>query len=182
MDTADFITFACVFVFTAVGLACDVMKRKLPNVLTVPAFFAALLFHAVHGFMIGGLSGLGGELLFSFKGFAFGFVVILALWFIGGSGGGDVKFTAALGAWLGTWRTFQVLTLSAMLAGALTLILLGDKVFLLKRTKTANHKPRRDGKKPAKEPWRVPFGLPAALATWILILVELAGKGLPSPM
>ena len=49
MEMAELIACACIFVFTAIGLVCDLRMRKLPNVLTVPAFFAGLLFHAVHG-------------------------------------------------------------------------------------------------------------------------------------
>ena len=98
MDMAGLIAFACVFVFTAVGLVCDLRMRKLPNKLTVPAFCAGLLFHAVYGLW---QARLWEELVFPLGGLPLGFGLILILWFIGGSGGGDVKFMGALGAWLG---------------------------------------------------------------------------------
>lgn len=192
MGTAWLIATACIFIFTAAGLYTDLTTRRLPNVLTVPAFCAGLLFHAVNGFCKGGLSGTGQDLLFSLGGFGAGFGLILILWLIGGSGGGDVKFTGALGAWLGAWLTIQVLVLSAVLSGMLTGALLLKKVFGLKKLRTVetDAQRRRKAKKEAtaksrplwgRNGWVVPFGVTAALATWIVLAVEWSGKGLPWP-
>lgn len=178
MEIADLIVCGCVFTFTAIGLVCDLRVRKLPNVLTVPAFGVGLLFHIVYGLW---QTTLWTQLSFSLGGFALGFGVILILWFIGGSGGGDVKFMGALGTWLGAWHTFQVLVLSAILAGLITVIVLGSKVFQLKpmRGKKSNARSQQAGKNKqlSREDWLVPYGVPAALATWTLLAWELTRHG-----
>ena len=78
-------------IFTPVALLIDVKTKKIPNKLTVPVFAVGLLFQIAVGF----------GLLFALGGFAVGFGLMLVLWLIGGSGGGDVKFMGALGVWLG---------------------------------------------------------------------------------
>jgi prepilin peptidase CpaA len=192
MQTAEIFWAACVFAFTAAGAACDVRMRKLPNVLTVPAFGLGLLFHIVNGFLQAGLSGTGHAVLFALGGFGTGFGILLVLWFVGGGGGGDVKFMGALGCWLGAWLTFQVLVLSALLSGAITIVILIGKVFRLQRlgggqpdARTQRARKKKAGsawsRLRSKESWIVPFGVPAALATWIVLALQLAGYGLQWP-
>jgi prepilin peptidase CpaA len=187
MDIAGitgFTAFACIFAFTAAGMVWDIKYRKLPNKLTVTAFVLGLLFQTF----------LGEGFLFGVKGFAVGFGIVFVLFAVGGSGGGDVKFMGALGAWLGAWLTFQVLVVSAILSAAITLVVLGGKVFRLKRLDGGNSanetKPSEKKKKTrsseahswrSKESRKVPYGVPAALATWILLAIQWAGYGLPWP-
>jgi prepilin peptidase CpaA len=177
---------ACIVVFTAIGLVCDLRTRKLPNALTVPAFFAGLLFHSVEGLCSKGWPGMGHGLLFALGGFGTGFGIMLVLWLIGGGGGGDVKFMGALGVWLGAWLVFQVMILSALLSGTLTLILTGRRVFKLRRlrSKESDGRAKRRLKKKgsawswrSRENWIVPYGVPVALATWALLAMELTGHG-----
>ena len=89
----DLISFVVVMAVVAVAVTIDLRTRRIPNWLTVPAFAAGMLFHIVTG----GWSGF----LFAGGGFAVGFGILLALWLIGGGGGGDVKLMGAIGAWLG---------------------------------------------------------------------------------
>jgi prepilin peptidase CpaA len=132
-----------------------------------------LVFHAV----------VGDGLLFALGGFGVGFGLLLILWIIGGGGGGDVKFMGALGCWLGAWLTVQVLVLSAILAGALTLTMTARNVFQLKRTSPNRHEngSRRKGRETTAWAWRVPFGVPAALAAWCVLGLQLAGFSLRWP-
>jgi prepilin peptidase CpaA len=183
MDMADVIVVACVVVFATVAAVCDFRTRKLPNKLTVPAFCVGLVFHAVKGCWLGGLSGMGVDLLFALQGFAVGFGIMMVLWLIGGSGGGDVKFMGALGCWLGAWITFQVMIVSAVFAGALTVTLTVKNAFRLKRTPLARHEagPERGGRKRAGSAWRVPYGVPVALAAWCVLGLQLAGYSLHWP-
>ena len=183
MGTADFVLCACVFLFTAIGLVCDLKTRKLPNALTVPALCAGLLFHMI----------IGHGWLFALLGFVVGFGVMLALWFIGGSGGGDVKFMAAVGCWLGPWTTFQVLILGALISGVLTILGLGRRVLRMRRLGTEpdakSQAPGKNDKKGtawsrrfrAGKEWVVPFGVSAALAVWTILALECAGFALPWP-
>ena len=148
----------------------------------MPTFCAGVLFWAVCGFVRGGLAGTGLGLLFSLGGFAIGFGLLLLMYFIGGSGAGDVKFMGALGSWLVPWLTFQVLIVSALLASLLTIGILSSSVFRMKGAKAkakAGKKPqRRDATGPRPLGWRVPYGVPAAVATWCVLALELSGYGI----
>ena len=187
MHIAEHIFLICVFAFTLAGMVWDLKTRRLPNVLTVPAFGLGLLFHAVKGFYEAGLSGAIHDLRFALAGFALGFSLMLLLWFIGGSGGGDVKFIGALGCWLGAWMTLQVLVLSSLLSGAITVSVVGGKVFRLQRlsidqpdehVQKVRKKKKRSGWTKtlrSRENWVVPFGVPAALATWIILALAWFG-------
>lgn len=193
MYIAELIVLICVFAFTLAGMVWDLKTRKLPNILTVPAFGLGLLFHVVNGFYRAGLSGAVHDLRFALAGFMLGFCLMLILWFIGGSGGGDVKFIAALGCWLGPWMTLQVLVLSSFLSGVITISTIGGKVFRLQRLSVAQpdeqvQKVRKKKKRSgwtktlrSRENWVVPFGVPAALGTWIILALAWFGYKLPWP-
>jgi prepilin peptidase CpaA len=100
----------------------DVWKFKVHNVLTLPLLGSGFIYHG----LMGGTSGLVGSLL----GFLFGFGVLIVLYILGGMGAGDVKFMAALGAWLGMPLTFYVFIASSLAAGiySVALVLLYGNV------------------------------------------------------
>ena len=194
MYIAELIALICVFAFTLAGMVWDLKTRRLPNLLTVPAFGLGLLFHVVKGYFCeAGLSGAFQGLQFALAGFALGFCLMLLLWFIGGSGGGDVKFIGALGCWLGAWMTLQVLVLSSLLSGVITVSIMGNKVFRLQRlsvdkpderVQKVRKKKKRSGWTKtlrSRENWVVPFGVPAALGTWIVLALAWFGYKLPWP-
>lgn len=112
MDPWKVFYVAAVASFVLVAAVSDYRTRRLPNWLTVPACGAAIVLHTV----VNGLTGLQ----FAALGFATGFSILLVLWFIGGSGGGDVKLMGALGAWLGASLTIHVFLFTAALAAVLT--------------------------------------------------------------
>lgn len=88
-----------------VAMHWDWRESKIPNRLTVPVAIAGLLFQLVTS----GWSGLADGLL----GFLIGFGLLLILFLLGGGGGGDVKWMAAIGAWLGPRHLLWVFVLSA---------------------------------------------------------------------
>jgi prepilin peptidase CpaA len=199
MDIQVVVAAVCVFVFTAIAMVCDVKTRKLPNALTVPAFALGLLFQIVAGLGAesGPVSGVLSGIVFALEGFALGFGLLMLLWFVGGSGGGDVKFMGALGTWLGAWVTFQVLVVSAMLSAVITVVILGKKTFQLRHLgQEETDAPKQQSYKKSKkktsskwsqplrsrESWIVPFGVPAALATWIVVGLQCSGYVLPWPI
>jgi prepilin peptidase CpaA len=96
---------ACVF---------DVRTRRIPNVLTMSAAVAGLLYHLA-------TSGLGG-LQTAAAGWILGLLLLLPYFALGGMGGGDVKLVAALGAWLGPWETFWLAMYAGIAGGVLGLI------------------------------------------------------------
>ena len=73
--------------------ATDVVRRRVPNALTLSAAVAGLVVHT----LLGGAPGLGVALL----GIVVGLAVFFPIFALGGMGGGDVKLMAALGAWVG---------------------------------------------------------------------------------
>ncbi len=176
--TADrVILVICVVAFTAIAAVCDWRTKKLPNKLTVPALGAALLFHLIYGAVQGGAVGAGQQLLFALAGFGTGFGILFVLWIIGGGGGGDVKFMGALGAWLGAALTFQVFLVSAALiaVGSIAVFAWGfiDKGLI--QTRSRYLEPGREARSEAEQQRQrvrrrlLPFGVPAALATWLVL-------------
>ncbi|HUT09535.1 MAG TPA: A24 family peptidase [Thermoguttaceae bacterium] len=188
MTVPQIIFLVCVVVFTAVAAVFDARIKRLPNALTVPAFFAGILFTAVFGPLGSLLEGVGGRLLFSLGGFGVGFGILFVLWIIGGGGGGDVKFMGALGAWLGPIVTFEVLVVATAFSaiGSMAMMVrehirLGPtrakRRYISRETLQAKH-----GKRALSAETRqqrmvrrrlMPFGVPAALATWCVLAFVL---------
>jgi Flp pilus assembly protein protease CpaA len=103
------VSAACV-----VAAIFDVWKFLVPNRLTFPLLLTGLVFHLVTG----GISGLGVSLVGALCGFA----VLIGVHAAGGMGAGDVKFGAAVGAWLGAALTYQVLIAAFLVQGAYALV------------------------------------------------------------
>jgi prepilin peptidase CpaA len=91
----------------------DLKTRRIPNYLT---FGLAL---AGFGFQLGwsGLPGLGN----AFLGLATGFGLLIIPYILGGMGAGDVKALAALGAWLGPYKTVELFIYMAVAGGLMAL-------------------------------------------------------------
>jgi prepilin peptidase CpaA len=93
--------------------ACDLKTRRIPNYLTLGGALGGLGFQlGYHGFpgLLDGLAGWG-----------LGFILLLGPYLLGGMGAGDVKASAALGAWLGLWRAFALFVYMG-LAGGLIIV------------------------------------------------------------
>jgi prepilin peptidase CpaA len=102
--------------FVAVGIASviDWRTRRIPNKLTFPLVFVALVANVVVGGWSGGLSSL--------IGLVFGLAFFLLLMLLGAMGPGDVKLMAALGALLGIVHVFWIGLFTAVMGGVLALI------------------------------------------------------------
>jgi prepilin peptidase CpaA len=100
----------------AVAAYTDLKTLKVPKFVTVGLLVAGFLFSLVRG----GLNADAGRLtwlfpeadlatgvadgaLFSVVGMLSAFAIYFSLWILGVAGGGDVKITTAVGAWLG-WK------------------------------------------------------------------------------
>ncbi len=96
-----------VVVVAAVG---DVRTRRIPNLLTVPAFLAALMLGAAQGIQpfVGALAGAG-----------LGFAIGAALLALGGMGGGDAKLLTVVGAFLGPQGFGVAMAATAVTGGLL---------------------------------------------------------------
>lgn len=92
----------------------DLKRRRIPNYLTLGGALAGL------GFQLGyyGLPGL----LDGLAGLGLGFGLLLVPYLLGGMGAGDVKASAALGAWLGLARAFSFFIYMGLAGGVIILV------------------------------------------------------------
>jgi prepilin peptidase CpaA len=107
------LVYAATITTAAIGCACDLRTRRIPNVLTFGSAAAALLFHVAHG----GVT----ELLTGVTGWTIGVAVFFVPFLLRGLGGGDVKLLAALGAWLGADDVIWLALYTGIAGGVLAL-------------------------------------------------------------
>ncbi|MBI86209.1 MAG: hypothetical protein CMJ81_23680 [Planctomycetaceae bacterium] len=164
MNTLTSIAFISVVSCYAIAAAVvDIRLHRIPNYLTVPAAVFGLLFHTF-------FEGRWGILL-SLAGLAVGFGLLLLPWLLGGSGMGDVKLLAALGAWLGPTHLLYVFVVSVFLAAVLALGVM-VKVAATKGVSSVQRNYLAKGRsgKQRSGPQRIlPFAVPVALGTWIVL-------------
>ena len=105
------IVSASALLIGAVACATDVRTRRIPNVLTLGAALAGVVFHTMTSGMDGALAAGGGWVV--------GLLLFLPFFALGGMGGGDVKLLAALGAWLGPQETLWLAVYAGIAGGVL---------------------------------------------------------------
>jgi prepilin peptidase CpaA len=88
----NFVRFAAILI-AVVACVWDLRSRRIPNVLTLGAAAAGLVYHVATG----GFDALGQSAL----GWLVGVLMFIVPFALRGLGGGDVKLVAALGAWIG---------------------------------------------------------------------------------
>jgi prepilin peptidase CpaA len=106
--------------FTALLLvACvtDVRTRRIPNVLVLVVAIGGVLFSVA-------TRPLPQALVASGTGVALGFAIWIGFWLAGVIGAGDVKFFAAIGAWLGPAAVWRAALVAALLGGVLAVVVL----------------------------------------------------------
>jgi len=160
-----------IVLYTAAAAATDWRMHRIPNYLTVPAAALGLAYHT--------LAPAGWGPWVSLAGFALGFGLLLIPWLCGGGGMGDVKLLAALGAWLGPFWVLVAFALGAVMAAAMALAIMfsGGMRRTLERIKrqTAPAKPL-DGLGRRRPPRILPFAVPVAMGTWV-VLAWLCTRG-----
>lgn len=97
-------------------LATDLRKRKIYNIVLLPA----LLFGLIYSLVIGGWTGLGQSAL----GLIAGLGVLIIPFAIGAMGAGDVKLLAVIGAIEGPLFLFYTAIGMALMGGAIALLIL----------------------------------------------------------
>lgn len=162
------IFLVAVVLYTTLAAVGDAWKHRIPNALTVPAALLGLVYHT----WISGSAGV----LWAASGLVVGFLLLLLPWLLGGGGMGDVKLLAALGVWLGPKWILVDFAGSILLAalGALGVLLVSG----LRHGVSATRRQIEAGPSGTAQRRKriVPFGIPVALSTWLL-LAWLVARG-----
>jgi prepilin peptidase CpaA len=98
-DWLAYISTALVSALVVAVAFFDLRERRIPNFLVFPA--------ALLGLAVNALAGWQG-LLFSLKGLGLGFALLFIPYILGGMKAGDVKFLAAIGAFVGAPEIIRV--------------------------------------------------------------------------
>jgi prepilin peptidase CpaA len=156
-------------VFTAVAAGWDLRTRRIPNKLTLPVFALGWVYQG----MDRGWTGLADAGL----GFLVGFGILFILWVVGGGGGGDVKLMGALSVWLGFRLTLLVMIVSTalvLLIGTTMLVWSAARRGVLKsRAAVRDARPAAATDAASRSRRVLPFAVPVALATWLVIAWKL---------
>jgi len=165
-----------VLLLTGISAYTDTRARRIPNWLTISAFFAGLVYQAVfHQWP--GLADAG-------RAFAIGFGTFFVLWIIGGGGGGDVKLMGALSVWLGFKLTLYAMVLSMVFVILGTGLIMAWAVMRhgVKRVKQqylATGRTDAQGRAVTTETIQqrrerrvMAFAVPVAIATWVIMLLD----------
>ena len=113
---------AAVLLLVAAACVFDLRERRIPNALTLGGAGAGLLF----ALLVHGASGLGVAAL----GWVVGCALFLPFFLLGGTGAGDVKLVAAIGAWVGAALVCWVAIYTAIAGGVLALLVSARQRYL----------------------------------------------------
>jgi len=102
-----------VLVLIALAIREDLIRNRIPNVLTAAGAATGVAL----AYVAGGRTGLAD----AFGGVVVGLLVLLPFYLLRGMGAGDVKFMAAAGAFVGTVGAFWAAALALLAGGALAL-------------------------------------------------------------
>jgi prepilin peptidase CpaA len=102
-----------------ISLITDIKKRKILNIVTLPA----ILFGFIYYSFFQGLEGF----LYSGKGFLLGLSLLIIPYLLGGMGAGDVKLMAAIGALMGTSFVLYSFVYIAIIGGLISVVLIIKK-------------------------------------------------------
>ena len=106
------LSVALLLLLTA-AVAIDIRRHRIPNTLS---FGGVALGLGLQGWVAGANGLLAGA-----SGLGVGLVIFLPFYLARGMGAGDVKFMAAVGAWLGPLWTFQAVLVGGVLGGVIAL-------------------------------------------------------------
>jgi len=112
-------------VLLAIASWTDLKSMRIPNALTAGFAAGGLLFHLIWMGWQGLLTSLVGGLA--------GAIPILVVYRFGGIGAGDVKWFGAYGTWSGAAAALQLLAVSILIGGAISVLLLTLRIRWFRR-------------------------------------------------
>jgi len=124
--TAPLWIAAPVILVAALAAWEDLRTRRIPNLLTGPAFLLGLLAHLWMGGGHGALMALAAAVLAG--------TILLPGWLLKFMGAGDVKLMAALGAWLGDPGVALYAALFSLVAGGIISLVVAARLRIVGRT------------------------------------------------
>ena len=129
MNGSSLFSFPFLFLTGALLIASikDIISYRIPNWITIPTAVMGIIYHAISR----GFEGV----LFSLEGVGVGFALMILFYLTGGSGAGDVKLMAAVGAFLGPKGVFIAWLCTSFVSGIYALILLASKGHLIETFK-----------------------------------------------
>lgn len=154
----------------------DWRNRRIPNWLTVPAFFVGIAVNV----MAGGLVGLKASLL----GAGLGLLVLLPFVFLRSLGAGDWKLAGALGAFVGWQALADLLMGSILVAGIMALALVIYKrrfkqtlrnIWGMLASMVTFHMPGAEVSLDNPQSLKVPYGVALALTTLLFGVGQIWG-------
>lgn len=131
----------------------DLRSRRIPNVLVLPLLLGGL----IESCWLGGWNGLWHGI----AGMALGFALYFIPFVLGGMGAGDVKLSAAIGAWIWSQQLLVAVVIAGLVGGLLALLyavrggylldlLWGTGEILLFWRKDRPHQKRRASRRPRR--------------------------------
>jgi prepilin peptidase CpaA len=166
---------ACALLCALAGAVYDVVSRRIPNALTLPALLFGLVVHGSLGGWTQLVSSLTGGLVCG--------LVFLLFYVAGGMGGGDVKLITAVGANAGLGMAGPLLLGTSLAGGVMALALalyhrrLGQTLHNL-GTLAAHHRasglaPHPDLNLNNQGTLRLPYGLAIAAGSAVMLCREM---------
>jgi prepilin peptidase CpaA len=167
MDSVRDITFLS---FLTAAVLWDLAQRRIPNELVLAAALAAvILAWAIEGPAAAGWSAVG---------MACGLGVLLVPFATGLVGGGDAKFFAAVGAFLGPALTLRAFLLGTALGVPLALVAMrkaGRPVLPVVGMVAGGVHPATLGVAPGGRPVYLPYAVPLAIGALVALALARAG-------
>ncbi len=115
-----------VVLFILLAAREDLRTRRIPNLITGPAFLLGLTVHLAMGGPSAGLAALAAGV--------FAGALLLPGWLMKFMGAGDVKLMVAIGAWLGEPRLALFAALFSLIAGGIISVVAAARLGILSRT------------------------------------------------
>ncbi|MFZ0942276.1 MAG: prepilin peptidase [Syntrophobacteraceae bacterium] len=164
------------------ALITDIRSHKIPNWLTYPTIFLAILLYLD----VDGLRGM----LFSAEGLGLGIVLLMPFYMLGGMAAGDVKLMGVVGAVLGPGHLCYAFLSTAIAGGIYALILLlshpvrrkelASELYSALRALVLTKEPRFPRTYAHGEGFKLYYGVAICTGTLAYILFEVYRGNIPA--